>query len=83
MSRLCPSCRDSYDAWVGYRFTGPLGRWRTDSPNGRNAELYLERSMEALRKAKEERAALSRSQCELIKHICATQHGAIIERAAA
>ncbi|UGT65283.1 hypothetical protein LTT66_18105 [Nocardia gipuzkoensis] len=71
MSRLCDSCRESYEKWIDYRFTGPLGRWRTDSPDGKNVELYWQRSMEALRKAREEREALSRWQCELIVRTCA------------
>ena len=77
MRRLCASCRDSYDGWVGYRFTGPLGRWRTYSPNGKNVELYLERSMEAYRQAKAERAELSRRQCAAIKDLCARKHQAV------
>lgn len=73
MSSLCPSCRASYERWIDYRFRGPLGRWRTDSPNGKHLELYRQRSVEALIAAKAERAALAQWQCALIKKICADQ----------
>ncbi|MEV6432881.1 hypothetical protein [Nocardia sp. NPDC051463] len=71
MSRLCPSCRASYEGWITYRLTGPLGRWRTDPPGKEYADLYWQRSLEALRKARADRIELSRWHCELIKQICA------------
>ncbi|WP_280186245.1 MULTISPECIES: hypothetical protein [Nocardia] len=78
MSRLCPSCRDLYDGWVGYRYTGPLGRWRTDPPGEEHADLYWQRSLEALRAAREERAELSRRQCQMVKDLCAARHSPML-----
>lgn len=71
---LCPECRDAYEKWSEYRHTGPLGRWRSDSPDGRNTDLYWQRSIEMLRKAREERSALVDSQHALIRRICTEQH---------
>lgn len=80
---MCPDCRASYDGWKQYGLAGPLGRWRTDSPDGKNVELYWQRSLEALRKAKEERKALADRQCAFIKDLCARQHQAPETKAAA
>lgn len=77
MSALCPSCRDSYDGWRLYSYAGPIPRWRQDSPDGRNVDLYKERSMETLRKYKEERRELADRQCAAIKELCARKHQAV------
>lgn len=77
MSRLCPSCRDSYDGWRFYGIAGPIPRWRQDSPDGRHVELHKERSMEMLRKYKEERRELADRQCAAIKELCGRKHRAV------
>ncbi len=72
--RLCPECAEAYDKWSDYRYTGPLPRWRQDSPDGRNADLYWQRSTEMLHKYKQERSELVDFQHALIKQICAEKH---------
>lgn len=79
MSSLCPSCHAGYERWIDYRYTGPLGRWRTDAPGKDHVDLYWQRSLDNLRRAREDRMELSRWQCQLIKRICAGRHAAPIE----
>ncbi|MGY1946643.1 hypothetical protein [Nocardia asiatica] len=64
----------AYERWHEYRHTGPLPRWRTDSPDGKNVELYWQRSLEALAAAKRERTELSEWQCAFIKRVCVEKH---------
>ncbi|NKY60414.1 hypothetical protein [Nocardia flavorosea] len=82
MSRLCPDCAACYDGWRLYGLIGPIPRWRQDSPNGKNVELYKERSIEMWRKYREERKALADWQCEFIRDLCAREHQAPEQAAA-